>query len=181
MKVCLFKDCLLPPRNGSDKCSFHKRRKQCLATDCTNQVYARGLCVRHGGKKVCDYPNCENTVYGGAFCSEHGGQDSKRFCIVQGCNRQARTQRRCVRHGGGRKCGIADCHHHARVSGFCHSHCRPLSIDVNEGRKGSIDDTVLPISWSSDSDSSSPSLLPLSPRSWNFVLDVVSESGSYSA
>ncbi|KAF1779119.1 hypothetical protein GQ600_6440 [Phytophthora cactorum] len=36
--------------------------------NCTNQVYARKLCVRHGGKKQCQADNCEAHARGGGFC-----------------------------------------------------------------------------------------------------------------
>ncbi|OQS04543.1 hypothetical protein THRCLA_03230 [Thraustotheca clavata] len=173
------KRCLYPPQSGLDKCAFHKRRKKCAVGGCDNQVYARGLCVRHGGKKVCEYPNCDNNVYGGTLCPHHGGQDSRRFCVVKGCTRQARSKRRCVRHGGGRKCKMVECEHHARVSGFCLGHCRPLElkpepIDLTHIVKESkaIDKYVEPIQWT-NVNAQTLTFTILSPRSCQFILQAL--------
>ncbi|CAK4488562.1 unnamed protein product [Aphanomyces euteiches] len=122
MSQCTFNDCNKPALFGSDKCSFHKNRRQCKAPDCRNQVYARGVCVRHGGKKPCQIQGCTLFARGGVFCISHGGYVVKRFCNVDGCFTQAHARNLCVRHGGGRLCYYEGCRHHAREGGWCTKH-----------------------------------------------------------
>lgn len=51
--ICAFNGCNSEATKDGKKCKFHRNRRQCSKPDCTNQVYARMLCVRHGGKKRC--------------------------------------------------------------------------------------------------------------------------------
>ncbi|CAK4130661.1 unnamed protein product [Aphanomyces euteiches] len=52
----------------------------------------------------------------------HGGSTVKRFCRIEGCQKQAHAKNLCVRHGGGRLCYFEGCQHHAREGGWCHKH-----------------------------------------------------------
>ncbi|KAF1777001.1 hypothetical protein GQ600_23761 [Phytophthora cactorum] len=138
-KKCRFNDCDNLAVDGTSKCAFHKNRRQCCVENCTNQVYARKLCVRHGGKKQCQADNCEAHARGGGFCLQHGGFVVKRFCIVEGCSKQAHARQKCVRHGGGRRCKVDGCMQHARAGGLCnrHSHgheCREVpELNISKG------------------------------------------------
>lgn len=142
-KKCRFNDCDNLAVDGTSKCAFHKNRRQCCVENCTNQVYARKLCVRHGGKKQCQADNCEAHARGGGFCLQHGGFVVKRFCIVEGCSKQAHARQKCVRHGGGRRCKVDGCMQHARAGGLCnrHSHgheCRIEGCNKTAQHSGSI-------------------------------------------
>jgi hypothetical protein len=142
-KKCRFNDCDNLAVDGTSKCAFHKNRRQCCVDNCTNQVYARKLCVRHGGKKQCQADNCEAHARGGGFCLQHGGFVVKRFCIVEGCSKQAHARQKCVRHGGGRRCKVDGCMQHARAGGLCnrHSHgheCRVDGCNKTAQHSGSI-------------------------------------------
>lgn len=142
-KKCRFNDCDNLAVDGTSKCAFHKNRRQCCVENCTNQVYARKLCVRHGGKKQCQADNCEAHARGGGFCLQHGGFVVKRFCIVEGCSKQAHARQKCVRHGGGRRCKVDGCMQHARAGGLCnrHSHgheCRVEGCNKTAQHSGSI-------------------------------------------
>lgn len=130
-KKCRFNDCDNHAVDGTSKCAFHKNRRQCCVESCTNQVYARKLCVRHGGKKQCQADNCDAHARGGGFCLQHGGFVVKRFCIVEGCSKQAHARQKCVRHGGGRRCKVDGCMQHARAGGLCnrHSHGHECRVD----------------------------------------------------
>ncbi|RLN94267.1 hypothetical protein BBJ28_00006989 [Nothophytophthora sp. Chile5] len=130
-KKCRFNDCDNLAVDGTSKCAFHKNRRQCCVENCTNQVYARKLCVRHGGKKQCQADRCEAHARGGGFCLQHGGFVVKRFCIVEGCSKQAHARQKCVRHGGGRRCKVDGCMQHARAGGLCnrHSHGHECRVD----------------------------------------------------
>lgn len=130
-RKCRFNDCDNLAVDGTSKCAFHKNRRQCCVENCTNQVYARKLCVRHGGKKQCQADSCEAHARGGGFCLQHGGFVVKRFCIVEGCSKQAHARQKCVRHGGGRRCKVDGCMQHARAGGLCnrHSHGHECRID----------------------------------------------------
>ncbi|ETW05809.1 hypothetical protein H310_03490 [Aphanomyces invadans] len=130
-KVCAFKGCDRRAPPDSDRCAGHRTRKQCRIAGCANVVYARQLCVRHGGKKQCQFPGgCQATAQGGDLCPAHGGEIIKRFCRIDGCDRQAHAKRLCVHHGGGRLCQYTGCPHHARAGGFCHKHkCTSPSDD----------------------------------------------------
>ncbi|GLE06005.1 hypothetical protein PINS_up015216 [Pythium insidiosum] len=140
---CRFNDCDNPATDDTDKCAFHKNRRQCCVPNCTNQVYARKLCVRHGGKKQCQADGCEAHARGGGYCLQHGGFVVKRFCIVEGCSKQAHARQKCVRHGGGRRCKVDGCMQHARAGGLCnrHSHghqCRIEGCKKTAQHSGSI-------------------------------------------
>lgn len=142
-KKCRFNDCDNHAVDGTSKCAFHKNRRQCCVESCTNQVYARKLCVRHGGKKQCQADNCDAHARGGGFCLQHGGFVVKRFCIVEGCSKQAHARQKCVRHGGGRRCKVDACMQHARAGGLCnrHSHgheCRVDGCNKTAQHSGSI-------------------------------------------
>ncbi|RLN49708.1 hypothetical protein BBJ28_00005033 [Nothophytophthora sp. Chile5] len=142
-KKCRFNDCDNLAVDGTSKCAFHKNRRQCCVENCTNQVYARKLCVRHGGKKQCQADRCEAHARGGGFCLQHGGFVVKRFCIVEGCSKQAHARQKCVRHGGGRRCKVDGCMQHARAGGLCnrHSHgheCRVDGCNKTAQHSGSI-------------------------------------------
>ncbi|KAL0582688.1 hypothetical protein ABG067_007320 [Albugo candida] len=130
LPICHFNDCDNVAVEGTSKCSFHRNRRQCAIKSCTNQVYARRLCVRHGGKKQCQYDGCDAHARGGGYCIQHGGFVMKRFCIVEGCKKQAHARQKCVRHGGGRQCRIQGCLQHARAGGLCnrHSHGHECSV-----------------------------------------------------
>ncbi|KAF0740474.1 hypothetical protein Ae201684_004208 [Aphanomyces euteiches] len=125
--TCFFTNCDHPALPGSSKCSLHKHRTKCMVDRCANQVYARSLCVRHGGKKKCRFEDCHLNARIGEFCSKHGGKSYKAICIHEGCTKQAHKRKKCVRHGGGRKCNVEGCDVHARRGGFCARHGRQFS------------------------------------------------------
>ncbi|OQS02371.1 hypothetical protein THRCLA_05245 [Thraustotheca clavata] len=134
---CWFKDCTKPVLPGFNRCQVHKHRSPCSVPNCLNQVYARYLCVRHGGKKICAFKNCTIYARGGGFCGKHGGTVNKRFCLVEGCKKQAHANQKCVRHGGGRFCKADDCTFHSRAGGFCLKHrttssSEPAQTESNE-------------------------------------------------
>ncbi|OQR88374.1 hypothetical protein THRCLA_22885, partial [Thraustotheca clavata] len=64
------------------------------------------------------------TIYarGGGYCGKHGGSVNKRFCLIDGCKKQAHANQKCVRHGGGRFCKVDGCTYHPRAGGFCLKH-----------------------------------------------------------
>ncbi|EQC37419.1 hypothetical protein SDRG_05023 [Saprolegnia diclina VS20] len=120
---CCFHTCTNVPQAGSSKCTFHRYRDRCHVENCTNQVYARQLCVRHGGKRRCQHPACSTNVRSGRFCSKHNPHIDKQ-CTEPGCTRQAHARQRCIRHGGGRLCGMVHCDAYARREGMCIRHHR---------------------------------------------------------
>ncbi|KAF0715259.1 hypothetical protein As57867_003472, partial [Aphanomyces stellatus] len=111
---CIFNGCANPRVSNTTKCAFHKNRDKCRMTECHNQVYARGLCVRHGGKKQCAFEGCVGNARSGSFCCRHGQPSKKKLCDHHGCTRVAHANHKCVAHGGGRKCKVASCASHAR-------------------------------------------------------------------
>lgn len=94
--MCTFNGCTAEATKDGTKCRFHRNRRQCSKDGCTNQVYARMLCVRHGGKKRCVQDGCSNHARGGGFCLHHGGYAVKRYCSQEGCKRQAHARQLCV-------------------------------------------------------------------------------------
>ncbi|KAF4317113.1 hypothetical protein JM18_006483 [Phytophthora kernoviae] len=140
-KKCRFNDCDNLAVDGTSKCAFHKNRRQCCVENCTNQVYARKLCVRHGGKKQCQADNCEAHARGGGFCLQHGGFVVKRFCIVEGCSKQAHARQKCHaragglcnRHSHGHECRVDGCNKTAQHSGsICFRHAMELRAHGEE-------------------------------------------------
>ncbi|KAF0711906.1 Aste57867_4989 [Aphanomyces stellatus] len=119
---CIFNGCANPRVSNTTKCAFHKNRDKCRMTECHNQVYARGLCVRHGGKKQCAFEGCVGNARSGSFCCRHGQPSKKKLCDHHGCTRVAHANHKCVAHGGGRKCKVASCASHARQGGLCQRH-----------------------------------------------------------
>ncbi len=72
LKLCMFSDCQRVCDVGLDKCLYHRHRKLCNhPSSCSNQVYARGLCVKHGGKQKCKVPDCDKNTRAGHLCSSH--------------------------------------------------------------------------------------------------------------
>ncbi|KAF0697842.1 Aste57867_11496 [Aphanomyces stellatus] len=127
--LCFFKDCSNPVDGPSAwKCHAHKHRSRCLVELCSNQMYARNLCIRHGGKRTCAMANCDRNVRVGGYCVNHGASLNKELrCNEANCSNVARKQRKCVRHGGGKQCQVDGCKTHARKAGFC---CRHAKIDA---------------------------------------------------
>ncbi|CAK4071270.1 unnamed protein product [Aphanomyces euteiches] len=125
---CYFNDCPEDATPNSWKCTFHRHRRACQVDECRNQVYARRLCVRHGGKRQCQVPFCGTNIRVGTFCTKHGGEANKRYCKIEGCNKQAHLQGKCVRHGGGRLCKTEGCTAHARHGSFCKRHQDPNRV-----------------------------------------------------
>ncbi|KAF0699729.1 Aste57867_9720 [Aphanomyces stellatus] len=124
MAFCVFNGCDRVVATEAQKCAFHSHRSLCRIVDCTNQVYARGLCVRHGGKKQCQMDGCQLYCRVGKFCAGHGPSWAVRLCSEAGCTKQAHARGKCVRHGGGRQCKTRGCVAHARVGAFCGRHQR---------------------------------------------------------
>ncbi|KAF0691746.1 Aste57867_17087 [Aphanomyces stellatus] len=120
---CCFNGCPHPPIPNSVKCIDHRHRAKCTILNCTNQVYARGVCVRHGGKKQCAFVNCDSNARSGLYCSKHHVSGTKkRLCTASGCQHIARVKGLCVGHGGGRKCLNPTCDSYARRGGLCRRH-----------------------------------------------------------
>ncbi|OQS06712.1 hypothetical protein THRCLA_01277 [Thraustotheca clavata] len=146
MVMCMFNGCpnAALPGPGA-KCDFHKNRKMCCVKGCSNQVYARNLCVRHGGRKACRIQGCTNTVRGGDLCLHHGGPSPKRYCTVQGCLRQAHARQKCVRHGGGNVCKVPGCFQYGRVLGLCHRHNKSQQKNIENlySSEDMIDHSIL--------------------------------------
>ncbi|CAK4077287.1 unnamed protein product [Aphanomyces euteiches] len=93
-----------------------------MVQGCTNQTYARKLCIKHGAKPKCQYPGCDSNVRSQGFCCKHGSNTTKNICQVDGCTKVAHARRLCVRHGGGQKCKIPECSKIARSKGLCYHH-----------------------------------------------------------
>ncbi|KAH9108418.1 hypothetical protein AeMF1_016415 [Aphanomyces euteiches] len=135
---CLFNECDNFAVAGSLKCRFHRKRSRCIEEGCTNQVYARGHCVRHGGRPKCQHENCSLNQRIGVYCSRHAAREEKRTCSVPGCNKLPHARGICVGHGGGRYCKRPNCGKHAIQSGFCRNHYRSsfdftmIEIEANE-------------------------------------------------
>ncbi|KDO20783.1 hypothetical protein SPRG_13535 [Saprolegnia parasitica CBS 223.65] len=125
--VCLFQGCDALVDGESQKCAFHRNRKKCSVDFCSNQVYARGFCIRHGGKLLCCYPQCSRNARKDGVCTQHS--QLKPLCSVAGCSKLARRNQKCVGHGGGHPCIVPGCHTNARFRGHCwrHRHCLPKS------------------------------------------------------
>ncbi len=121
-KVCIFQSCNEPSAFNSMKCLFHRHRSQCTYYMCSNQVYARGLCVRHGGKTKCEVPNCTMNTRVGNFCAKHCDPLVKRYCDELNCSNQAHGRGKCVRHGGGRRCLAELCTLRAKYGPYCKHH-----------------------------------------------------------
>ncbi|OQS00357.1 hypothetical protein THRCLA_05985 [Thraustotheca clavata] len=124
LTVCYFKDCHQPVQAGSWKCTYHRRRTRCLVEDCTNQVYARNLCVRHGGQKSCCVQGCCRNARQAGYCYRHSGDDSRRRCSSTGCMRKAILGGKCISHGGAKVCSVEGCASHVRKKGLCCRHYR---------------------------------------------------------
>ncbi|ETW06839.1 hypothetical protein H310_02976 [Aphanomyces invadans] len=122
METCHFNGCEEKVRPGTQKCTFHRKKGICSVSECRNQVYARGLCVRHGARKPCEFPDCDGFARYGGFCCKHGDKYTMKECVEEGCVNKAHARQRCVRHGGGRKCKRPGCDSHARCNGFCSKH-----------------------------------------------------------
>ncbi|ETV75732.1 hypothetical protein H257_10108 [Aphanomyces astaci] len=122
MNTCHFNGCEEKVRPGTQKCAFHRKKGICSVSECRNQVYARGLCVRHGARKPCEFPDCEGFARYGGFCCKHGDKYTMKECAEEGCMNKAHARQKCVRHGGGKKCRHGGCDSHARFSGFCSKH-----------------------------------------------------------
>ncbi|KAF0697843.1 Aste57867_11497 [Aphanomyces stellatus] len=122
--ICFFNDCSNPVDGpGAWKCQAHKHRNRCLVDSCTNQMYARNLCIRHGGKRQCGVESCNRNVRVGDLCSRHAvSVHTKLRCNEHACPNVARKHGKCVRHGGGKQCKVSTCHTHARKDGFCSRH-----------------------------------------------------------
>ncbi|EQC36662.1 hypothetical protein SDRG_06098 [Saprolegnia diclina VS20] len=132
MAICVFNDCGQPALDGSDKCHFHRNRTKCSVPECTNQVYARHLCIRHGGKRTCQYPDCVTNARAGDLCAKHGGAKHKPLCSIEGCAKKAYGRNRCIAHGGGKQCLAPQCRTRARVSGYCWRHRHKTSAPTDD-------------------------------------------------
>ncbi|KDO18634.1 hypothetical protein SPRG_15969 [Saprolegnia parasitica CBS 223.65] len=141
---CCFRGCSKPAMPQSNKCAFHRNRLCCAVSTCNNQVYARGLCVRHGGTKPCLTTGCDANARTGGYCSRHSLVNTKKQCVEAGCANIAHSRKKCVRHGGGRKCKLAECETLARIAGYCQRHSKQLlkdAVTTNE---------VVPDAWIED-------------------------------
>ncbi|OQR95037.1 hypothetical protein THRCLA_08035 [Thraustotheca clavata] len=133
--LCQFKSCSNPVMPRSTKCEFHKNRSECSVPHCSNQVFARKLCVRHGGRPVCQFAGCTANAHRRGYCCRHGIKGLKKPCTEPGCTRLAQSKQKCVRHGGGRPCHKEGCNTHARTGGFCSRHAvhaRPNEMVVDD-------------------------------------------------
>ncbi|OQR95410.1 hypothetical protein THRCLA_07891 [Thraustotheca clavata] len=128
--TCTFDRCSNLVDVPNSKCQIHRFRQKCSVGDCSNQVYARRLCIRHGGKKSCEFPDCQSPARVGIFCSKHNSLPPSTPCSVEGCTRAAHLMRKCIRHGGGKPCIVENCDSNARARGLCWRH-RFLSSDIH--------------------------------------------------
>ncbi|EQC25293.1 hypothetical protein SDRG_16846 [Saprolegnia diclina VS20] len=154
---CQFNSCHQPVLPGSTKCDFHRNRSECSMPDCSNQVFARKLCVRHGGRPLCSFDGCRANAHRRGFCCRHGAKGSKKHCIEPGCARLAQSKHKCVRHGGGRPCHFEGCTTHARSGGHCSRHAKHKRMTQLSDDGGISDSTSESSSSSSVQHSERPS------------------------
>ncbi|OQS07799.1 hypothetical protein THRCLA_20058 [Thraustotheca clavata] len=145
--TCLFNGCETLTTHESKKCNFHRNRAKCSVPDCTNQVYARHLCIRHGGKRLCRYPNCYTNARAGDLCAKHGGAKIKPLCFVAGCDKKVYGNNKCIAHGGGKSCCVSQCSTRARTGGYCWRHRNlvpnsPIQQDPQESLISIIDELM---------------------------------------
>ncbi|OQR83051.1 hypothetical protein ACHHYP_15182 [Achlya hypogyna] len=160
----------------SSKCAFHRNRLCCAVDACNNQVYARGLCVRHGGTKPCMMDGCDANARTGGYCSRHSLVNTKKQCIEAGCSNIAHSRKKCVRHGGGRKCKIDGCGTLARIAGYCQRHSKQLLKDaIAPVDADSLQDVDSIYDWLAASTPMNPQLEDLDSLILDFVLKSTSE------
>eukprot|EP00729_Bicosta_minor_P006349 gene6349-biopygen21846 len=90
-------------------CLKHSKDKPtCSASDCSNGVVARGLCIAHGARGFCVTHGCDTGAFKHGLCTKHGGNG---FCTFNDCTTAAKSRGFCARHGGGRTkvCVIEGC------------------------------------------------------------------------
>ncbi|KAF0697937.1 Aste57867_11411 [Aphanomyces stellatus] len=109
------------------KCYQHRYRQRCKVLHCTNQTYARNLCVQHGGKTQCRFDGCQGNARRFGFCCKHS-PTTRKLCCEDGCDSIAHARGRCARHGGGRTCLWEGCAMYARCEGFCQRHFRSIQV-----------------------------------------------------
>ncbi|KAG9409822.1 hypothetical protein AC1031_020128 [Aphanomyces cochlioides] len=68
---CFFNGCTNVVREGTLKCTYHRKKGICIRPNCHNQVYARGKCVLHGARNPCSYPDCTGYARSRGRCSRH--------------------------------------------------------------------------------------------------------------
>ncbi|KAH9120625.1 hypothetical protein AeMF1_007291 [Aphanomyces euteiches] len=108
------------------KCNTHRYRLRCSVENCSNQTYARYLCVQHGGKQQCQIDGCQSNARRYGLCCKHGTRVRK-LCSADGCKNIAHARGCCIKHGGGRKCKwTLGCAQSARIDGYCLNHCREV-------------------------------------------------------
>eukprot|EP00729_Bicosta_minor_P014961 gene14961-biopygen25201 len=103
-------------------CFTHSKYKAtCSASDCSNVVVARGLCIAHGARGFCSTAGCDAGARKDGLCQKHG---AKKICTFDDCKTYTKARGLCVRHGGGRTkvCNIEGCKTFAQARGRCRRH-----------------------------------------------------------
>ncbi|KAG1709529.1 hypothetical protein DVH05_020179 [Phytophthora capsici] len=79
----------------------------------------------------CKQPGCTNVGSSkGAkkgFCFRHGGGKT---CVVEGCVKKQKRNKRCVAHGGYYECKAEGCKKHVYLRGYCKGHLQD-DLDVH--------------------------------------------------
>ncbi|KAH9141090.1 hypothetical protein AeRB84_014720 [Aphanomyces euteiches] len=76
-------------------------------------------------------------VESGVF--RYGGIAHKRYCSEPGCGKQAHANKKCIAHGGGRRCQVSGCTLLSRVGGYCQYHTVDPAMENTE----TIDQLIL--------------------------------------
>jgi len=119
-----------------------KKTAQCMHEDCKQLAGEDGLCSSHKGQWTCLEPGCNEKVRRARTkCSEHS---VLKRCSIDDCESKAVSGRgifrRCIIHGGGRRCRHSTCNTSALKGGFCSKHgggrrCSVLNCEAT-ARKG---------------------------------------------
>ncbi|KAK1940529.1 hypothetical protein P3T76_007980 [Phytophthora citrophthora] len=98
--------------------------------------------------RVCNQPGCTNMNLQGAkkgFCFRHGGGKT---CVVEGCTKKQKRNKRCAAHGGYYGCKAEGCKKRVYVRGYCKSHLQERSTDnagnLSSGRPQHVLDLHMP-------------------------------------
>ena len=76
---------------------------------------------KHHNFRKCIITNCFRKSKGGESkkCIRHGGGKK---CEIDGCNKSVQSKNRCKKHGGGRKCKYNGCNTNYFLLGYCRKH-----------------------------------------------------------
>ncbi|KAK1732663.1 hypothetical protein QTG54_016640 [Skeletonema marinoi] len=96
--------------------------KLCSNDGCTNQAKRGGVCMRHGAKvKLCSSAGCKNIVVRGGVCITHGAK--MKLCRKEGCTNIIGKGGVCVKHGAKlKRCSSEGCTNIVVKGGVCVRH-----------------------------------------------------------